>query len=132
MATAQAAKTASLRICNNLLQRLSKAQHTVLCGRLSLFLARSVPLDDRSGLNIQAAVNLNNATAIEDPEQVLRFSSSRPNPEDQLALRSCPYQRYLGDHVSGLVAPSGASRAVMSPFLTIAAASDCIPSIFFT
>lgn len=66
----QATKNQSLRICNRLLRRLSKAQHTVLCGRISLFLARSVALDDRSGLNIQATVNLTNTTPIEEPEQV--------------------------------------------------------------
>ncbi len=63
--------TTSLRICNNLLRRLSKAQNTVLCGRISLFLARAVALDDRSGLNIHAKVNVDNNTPIEDTEQVL-------------------------------------------------------------
>ena len=56
-------------MCNNLLRRLSKAQNTVLCGRISLFLARFLPLDDRSGLNLPAAVNTSNTTPIEDPEQ---------------------------------------------------------------
>ena len=42
----------------------------MLCGRISLFLARSVALDDRSGVNIPAAVNLSNTTPIEDPAQV--------------------------------------------------------------
>ena len=71
MVHAQTSKTSCLRMCNNLLRRLSKAQNTVLCGRISLFLARSVPFDDRSGLNIHAGVNLSNTTPIEDPDQVL-------------------------------------------------------------
>jgi len=64
------AKTTSLRICNKLLRRLSKAQNTVMCGHISLYLARALALDDRSGLNIHASVNLSNTTPIEDPEQV--------------------------------------------------------------
>ncbi len=64
------ATSVALRMCNNLLRRLSKAQNTVLCGRISLFLARFLPLDDRSGVNLTAAVNSTNTTPVEDPEQV--------------------------------------------------------------
>lgn len=43
-----------LRTCNQLLRRLSKGHNAVLCGRILIFLARLLPLSDRSGINLQA------------------------------------------------------------------------------
>ena len=51
-------KTALLRMCNDLLRRLSKSQDTVFCGRILLFLARLLPLDEKSGLNLMSNFNL--------------------------------------------------------------------------
>eukprot|EP00195_Chlamydomonas_chlamydogama_P013543 CAMPEP_0202891396 /NCGR_PEP_ID=MMETSP1392-20130828/1468_1 /ASSEMBLY_ACC=CAM_ASM_000868 /TAXON_ID=225041 /ORGANISM="Chlamydomonas chlamydogama, Strain SAG 11-48b" /LENGTH=345 /DNA_ID=CAMNT_0049575133 /DNA_START=106 /DNA_END=1140 /DNA_ORIENTATION=+ len=48
---------AILRACNNVLRRLSKATDVQLCGRVLVFMARLYPLSDRSGLNLQWAVN---------------------------------------------------------------------------
>lgn len=42
-----------LRTCNQLLRRLSKGHNAVLCGRILIFLARLLPLSDRSGINLQ-------------------------------------------------------------------------------
>lgn len=58
-----------LRICNTLLRRLSKSHDAVLCGRILIFLARLQPLSDRSGLNVQAAFNTANVTAVEDVQE---------------------------------------------------------------
>lgn len=55
-----------LRICNSLLRRLSKSHDAVLCGRILIFLAQLQPLSDRSGLNVQAAFNTSNVTAVEE------------------------------------------------------------------
>ena len=63
-------RTSALRTCNNLLRRLSKGQNAVLCGRVMLFLARLLPLVDRSGLNILGNVNLQNVTPVEPAEEV--------------------------------------------------------------
>ncbi|CAD5121591.1 DgyrCDS10089 [Dimorphilus gyrociliatus] len=51
-----------LRMCNDLLRRLSRSQNTVFCGRIQLFLARLFPLDERSGLNLTGLFNLENLT----------------------------------------------------------------------
>lgn len=38
-----------LRMCNEMLRRLSKEKDTVFCGRILMFLANSFPLHERSG-----------------------------------------------------------------------------------
>ncbi|XP_022102620.1 THO complex subunit 1-like isoform X2 [Acanthaster planci] len=52
-----------LRMCNDLLRRLSKSQNTVFCGRIQLFLARFFPLDEKSGLNLMSQFHLENITS---------------------------------------------------------------------
>lgn len=51
-----------LRMCNDLLRRLSRAQNTVFCGRILLFLSKFFPFSERSGLNIVSEFNLENVT----------------------------------------------------------------------
>ncbi|KAJ1529807.1 hypothetical protein ONE63_006550 [Megalurothrips usitatus] len=51
-----------LRMCNDLLRRLSRSQNTVFCGRILLFLAKFFPFSERSGLNVVSEFNLENIT----------------------------------------------------------------------
>ena len=51
-----------LRMCNDLLRRLSYSQNTVFCGRIQLFLARLFPLSEKSALNLMSHFNLENVT----------------------------------------------------------------------
>ncbi|KAK7574093.1 hypothetical protein V9T40_011284 [Parthenolecanium corni] len=51
-----------LRMCNDLLRRLSRSQNTVFCGRILLFLAQFFPFSERSGLNIISEFNVENIT----------------------------------------------------------------------
>lgn len=51
-----------LRMCNDLLRRLSRSQNTVFCGRILLFLAKFFPFSERSGLNIISEFNVENTT----------------------------------------------------------------------
>uniref|UniRef100_G1QF70 THO complex 1 n=1 Tax=Myotis lucifugus TaxID=59463 RepID=G1QF70_MYOLU len=64
-----AGKTCLLRTCNDLLRRLSKAPHTLFRARIQLFLARLLPLPERSGLNLQGQFNLENVTVFNTNEQ---------------------------------------------------------------
>lgn len=57
-----ACKNNLLRMCNDLLRRLSRSQNTVFCGRILLFLAKFFPFSERSGLNIVSEFNLENTT----------------------------------------------------------------------
>lgn len=52
-----------LRMCNDLLRRLSSAQNTVFCGRIQLFLAQLFPLSEKSALNLMSHFNLDNVTS---------------------------------------------------------------------
>lgn len=60
-----ACKNNLLRMCNDLLRRLSRSQNTVFCGRILLFLAKFFPFSERSGLNIVSEFNLENLTEYE-------------------------------------------------------------------
>ncbi|ESP02473.1 hypothetical protein LOTGIDRAFT_138363 [Lottia gigantea] len=57
-----AGKNFLLRMCNDLIRRLSKSQNTVFCGRIQLFLSRLFPLSERSALNLMSQFNLDNVT----------------------------------------------------------------------
>lgn len=52
-----------LRMCNDLLRRLSSAQNTVFCGRIQLFLAQLFPLSEKSALNLMSHFNVENITS---------------------------------------------------------------------
>lgn len=70
-----ACKNNLLRMCNDLLRKLSRSQQTVFCGRILLFLAKFFPFSERSGLNIVSEFNLENQT---------EFGSEKPEGEDDL------------------------------------------------
>ncbi|XP_075225575.1 THO complex 1-like protein Hpr1 isoform X2 [Lycorma delicatula] len=63
-----ACKNNLLRMCNDLLRRLSRSQNTVFCGRILLFLAKFFPFSERSGLNIVSEFNLENVTEFSTDE----------------------------------------------------------------
>ncbi|XP_064605925.1 THO complex subunit 1-like [Liolophura sinensis] len=67
----EAGKNYLLRMCNDLLRRLSKAHNTVFCGRIQLFLARLFPLSEKSALNLTSQFNLENVTVyLSEPEEL--------------------------------------------------------------
>ncbi|ORY04075.1 hypothetical protein K493DRAFT_311502 [Basidiobolus meristosporus CBS 931.73] len=55
-----------LRLCNELLRRLSKTKNTVFCGRILILLAKVFPLGERSGVNLRGDFNIENSTSYED------------------------------------------------------------------
>ncbi|KAL5110828.1 THO complex subunit 1 [Taenia crassiceps] len=64
-----------LRMCNDLLRRLSKSQNTVFCGRIQLFLTSLFPLNEKSGLNFTSNFNLEKEVAFnQDPDESLFHS----------------------------------------------------------
>lgn len=58
-----------LRMCNELLRRLSKEINTVFCGRILMFLANTFPLGERSGVNLRGDFN-NDMVAYDTNEEV--------------------------------------------------------------
>nr|CAG4640713.1 EOG090X0324 [Eulimnadia texana] len=63
-----------LRMCNDLLRRLSRSQNTIFCGRILLFLAKFFPFSERSGLNVISEFNLDNVTSFGSEEEDLDVS----------------------------------------------------------
>ena len=55
-----------LRACNELLRRLSRAEDTVFCGRVFIFLFQSFPLGDRSSVNLRGEYHIENVTVFEE------------------------------------------------------------------
>ncbi len=67
------AKLALLRICNTLLRRLSRTQNTSLRGKVHMLLTRSLPLDEKTGVNLSGFFNTSNpTTADEAPDNSTR------------------------------------------------------------
>ncbi|KAG5671703.1 hypothetical protein PVAND_001886 [Polypedilum vanderplanki] len=71
-------KNSLLRMCNDLLRRLSRSQNTVFCGRILMFLAKFFPFSERSGLNIVSEFNIENVTEFEFTSAI----DSNSNNED--------------------------------------------------
>lgn len=55
-----------LRSCNELLRRLSRAENTVFCGRVFIFLFQSFPLGDKSSVNLRGEYHVENTTSFEN------------------------------------------------------------------
>ena len=55
-----------LRACNELLRRLSRAEDTVFCGRVFIFLFQSFPLGDRSSVNLRGEYHVDNVTVYDE------------------------------------------------------------------
>uniref|UniRef100_A0A0M3HLT3 PEROXIDASE_4 domain-containing protein n=1 Tax=Ascaris lumbricoides TaxID=6252 RepID=A0A0M3HLT3_ASCLU len=55
-------KNLVLRMCNDLLKRLSRTVDTSFCGRILVLLARALPLCEKSGLNLVSHFNVDNVT----------------------------------------------------------------------
>ncbi|KAF9905773.1 hypothetical protein EC991_001311 [Linnemannia zychae] len=81
-----------LRICNELLRRLSKAKNTVLCGRILMLLSSVFPITERSGVNLKGEFNMDNVTLIESddvvivPELVSTPSNSQKNEDSRVPV----------------------------------------------
>lgn len=58
-----------LRSCNELLRRLSRAEDTVFCGRVYIFLFQSFPLGDKSSVNLRGEFHTENITTFEQSPQ---------------------------------------------------------------
>lgn len=58
-----------LRSCNELLRRLSRAEDTVFCGRVFIFLFQSFPLGDKSSVNLRGEYHTENVTAFDELPQ---------------------------------------------------------------
>ncbi|KAF2633618.1 nuclear matrix protein [Macroventuria anomochaeta] len=66
-----------LRLCNELLRRLSRAEDPVFCGRVYIFMFQSFPLGDKSSVNLRGNFHVENVTTF---EEFLTESSTNEDP----------------------------------------------------
>ncbi|KAI9373952.1 THO complex subunit 1 transcription elongation factor-domain-containing protein [Aspergillus egyptiacus] len=68
-----------LRTCNELLRRLSRAEDTVFCGRVFIFLFQSFPLGDKSAVNLRGEYHTENVTTF---DQITKEGRGNPDGMD--------------------------------------------------
>lgn len=54
-----------MRLCNDIVRRLSKSKDAHLCGRVLIYLSRVFPSGERSGVNLRGDLNVDNTTTID-------------------------------------------------------------------
>ncbi|KAL1925662.1 uncharacterized protein VTP21DRAFT_545 [Calcarisporiella thermophila] len=72
-----------LRTCNDMLRRVPRFKDPVLCARISQLIACTIPVCDRSGLNLQGDVNLKNVTQFED-QDAAKSANQEPAKNDSM------------------------------------------------
>ena len=72
-----------LRACNELLKRLSRAEDTVFCGRVFIYLFESLAFGDRSAVNLRGEFHVDNVTSYEETEN----EESTPSTEMEVDPR---------------------------------------------
>src|SRR5947208_2607792 len=95
-----------LRCCNELLRRLSRAEDTVFCGRVYIFLFQVISFGDRSSVNLRGEYHLENTTSFEEPKPVTKGGSAgdamEVDAEEKAETQSAPNV----DAVKGASTPS--------------------------
>jgi len=83
-------KLGLLRICNCLLKRLSKTTNTHFCGQILMLVAKSLPIDERSGINVTGVFNESNRTDLHAKPKPKPKPKADPKaePNDGKAKRS--------------------------------------------
>jgi len=82
----QRSKLVLLRMCNEVLRRLSKASNTEFCGRVLVFLATAFPLSERSAVNNKGTYNTGNMTEFTEME-VEEGQEDVPEPKESEGLK---------------------------------------------
>ncbi|KAJ9606092.1 hypothetical protein H2200_009053 [Cladophialophora chaetospira] len=78
-----------LRCCNELLKRLSRAEDTVFCGRVFIFLFQSFPLGDKSSVNLRGEFHVENIIDF-DPTPVKSEDAIKPMELDAATPQPTP------------------------------------------
>ncbi|KAL2836518.1 THO complex subunit 1 transcription elongation factor-domain-containing protein [Aspergillus pseudoustus] len=88
-----------LRSCNELLRRLSRAEDTVFCGRVFIFLFQSFPLGDKSAVNLRGEYHTENVTTFdnmtkEDSDQADDMDVDLPDNKEAMPTGQLPAQAF--------------------------------------
>ncbi|KAJ5389402.1 uncharacterized protein N7496_000470 [Penicillium cataractarum] len=94
-----------LRSCNELLRRLSRAEDTVFCGRVFIFLFQSFPLGDKSSVNLRGEFHTENVTTYDDVSR-----ASAQNDEDTIMADGNEGDSPTEVPTDGTMQPEGSSQ----------------------
>lgn len=87
-----------LRICNELIRKLSKSSDNMLSGQILLFLSVLFPSGERSGVNLRGDFNIENVTSIQQPVELASASTTYSFSSIQENIKSTsrllPYDFY--------------------------------------
>jgi THO complex subunit 1 len=93
-----------LRLCNELLRRLSRAEDPVFCGRVYIFMFQSFPLGDKSSVNLRGNFHVENVTTFEDflkesseNEDAMQVDTAASVPTDNQQSKSDEGEVKLGE-----------------------------------
>lgn len=86
-----------LRACNELLRRLSRAEDTVFCGRVFIFLFQSFPLGDRSSVNLRGEYHVENVTVFENLPPRTELQLQNGMDVDEKGAKAGPLQNPAKD-----------------------------------
>ncbi|XP_073993532.1 THO complex subunit 1-like isoform X2 [Rhodnius prolixus] len=89
-----ACKNNILRMCNDLLRRLSKTQHNNFSGRILLFLAMFFPFSERSGLNVVSEFNIDSFMKYDTEELKDDVDESMEIVDNSIKLDSTFYTKF--------------------------------------
>ncbi|KAI1720295.1 THO complex subunit 1 transcription elongation factor domain-containing protein [Ditylenchus destructor] len=91
-------KNMILRMCNDLLKRISRTVDTGFCGRILILLARSLPLNEKSGLNLPGHFNTENTTSYEqdkpDEDADMEVGEIRENKDSAINVDYGLYAKF--------------------------------------
>ena len=87
-----------LRMCNDMLRRLSKSQNTIFCGRIQLFLAQLFPVEEKSALNLMSNFHLENVTLFKKDKldfEEIQVIDSMETDDRELVANPVDYNLYI-------------------------------------
>ncbi|KAI8816086.1 THO complex subunit 1 transcription elongation factor-domain-containing protein [Fimicolochytrium jonesii] len=91
-----------LRMCNEMVRRVSKTRNTLLSGRILMFMANVYPLAERSGVNLRGEFNVKNVTHYEgedDPidDDAMEVDGKTDGAEASVYKRLWNLQKYFSN-----------------------------------
>lgn len=109
-----------LRSCNELLRRLSRAEDTVFCGRVFIFLFQSFPLGDKSAVNLRGEYHTDNVTTFDD----ISKPSSKENNEADVEMTDQKESEEQPTEKVGQQTTGGEQEAAKTPKVVISEGKD--------
>lgn len=105
-----------LRLCNELLRRLSRAEDPVFCGRVYIFMFQSFPLGDKSSVNLRGNFHVENVTTFEEFLNEANANEDRMQVDDDAATTAV---KPTADPEDSLSNPSNGRKTKEEPPKTL-------------